>query len=140
LYIHSRRVVLAIRVLAIDDEEDILRLIEIKLTKAGFEVLTARDGQQALERALAEKPDLMLVDVMMPRRDGYSVVSEVKQRLGTEAPIIILLTARGQETDVVQGLTNGADDYIIKPFSPRELIARINVVLIKRGKYNVASE
>jgi DNA-binding response OmpR family regulator len=131
---------MAIRVLAIDDEEDILRLIEIKLTKAGFEVLTARDGQQALERALAEKPDLMLVDVMMPRRDGYSVVSEVKQRLGTEAPIIILLTARGQETDVVQGLTNGADDYIIKPFSPRELIARINVVLIKRGKYNVASE
>jgi DNA-binding response OmpR family regulator len=131
---------MAIRVLAIDDEEDILRLIEIKLTKAGFEVLTARDGQQALERALAEKPDLMLVDVMMPRRDGYSVVSEVKQRLGTEAPIIILLTARGQETDVVQGLTIGADDYIIKPFSPRELIARINVVLIKRGKYNVASE
>jgi two-component system, OmpR family, alkaline phosphatase synthesis response regulator PhoP len=131
---------MAIRVLAIDDEEDILRLIEIKLTKAGFEVLTARDGQQALERALAEKPDLMLVDVMMPRRDGYSVVSEVKQRLGAEAPIIILLTARGQETDVVQGLTNGADDYIIKPFSPRELIARINVVLIKRGKYNVASE
>ena len=131
---------MAIRVLAIDDEDDILRLIEIKLTKAGFEVLTARDGQQALERALAEKPDLMLVDVMMPRRDGYSVVSEVKQRLGTEAPIIILLTARGQETDVVQGLTNGADDYIIKPFSPRELIARINVVLIKRGKYNVASE
>ena len=131
---------MAIRVLAIDDEDDILRLIEIKLTKAGFEVLTARDGQQALERALAEKPDLMLVDVMMPRRDGYSVVSEVKQRLGAEAPIIILLTARGQETDVVQGLTNGADDYIIKPFSPRELIARINVVLIKRGKYNVASE
>jgi DNA-binding response OmpR family regulator len=131
---------MAIRILAIDDEEDILRLIEIKLTKAGFEVLTARDGQQALERALAEKPDLMLVDVMMPRRDGYSVVSEVKQRLGAEAPIIILLTARGQETDVVQGLTNGADDYIIKPFSPRELIARINVVLIKRGKYNGASE
>jgi DNA-binding response OmpR family regulator len=131
---------MAIRILAIDDEEDILRLIEIKLKKAGFEVSTARDGQEALERALAEKPDLMLVDVMMPRRDGYSVVSEVKQQLGTEAPSIILLTARGQETDVVQGLTIGADDYIIKPFSPRELIARINVVLIKRGKYNVASE
>lgn len=131
---------MAIRVLAIDDEEDILHLIEVKLKKAGFEVLTARDGQEALERALAEKPDLMLVDVMMPRRDGYSLVSEVKQQLGTEAPIIILLTARGQDMDVVQGLTIGADDYIIKPFSPRELIARINVVLIKRGKYNVASE
>lgn len=131
---------MAIRVLAIDDEEDILRLIQIKLKKAGFEVLTARDGQEALERALAEKPDLMLVDVMMPMRDGFSVLSEVKQRLGAEAPIIILLTARGQETDVVQGLAIGADDYIIKPFSPRELIARINVVLIKRGKYHVATE
>ncbi|HVB22253.1 MAG TPA: response regulator [Ktedonobacteraceae bacterium] len=131
---------MAIRVLAVDDEEDILRLIEIKLKKAGFEVLTARDGQEALEKALAEKPDLMLVDVMMPRRDGYSVVSEVKRQLGTEAPVIILLTARGQEADIVQGLTIGADDYIVKPFSPRELIARINVVLIKRGKYHVASE
>lgn len=131
---------MAIRVLAVDDEEDILRLIEIKLKKAGFEVLTARDGQEALEKALAEKPDLMLLDVMMPRRDGYSVVSEVKRQLGTEAPVIILLTARGQEADIVQGLTIGADDYIVKPFSPRELIARINVVLIKRGKYHVASE
>lgn len=131
---------MAIRVLAVDDEEDILRLIEIKLKKAGFEVLTARDGQEALEKALAEKPDLMLLDVMMPRRDGYSVVSEIKRQLGTEAPVIILLTARGQEADIVQGLTIGADDYIVKPFSPRELIARINVVLIKRGKYHVASE
>ena len=131
---------MAIRVLVVDDEEDFLHLIEIKLKKAGFEVLTARDGQEALEMTLAEKPDLMLVDVMMPRLDGFSVVSEVKQRLGTEAPIIILLTARGLETDVVQGLTIGADDYIIKPFSPRELIARINVVLIKRGKYHVAKE
>ena len=131
---------MTIRILAVDDEEDILRLIEIKLKKAGFEVLTAHDGEEALERVLAEKPDLMLIDVMMPRRDGYSVLSEVKRQLGTEAPIMILLTARGQEIDVVQGLTIGADDYIIKPFSPRELIARINVVLIKRGKYYAASE
>ena len=131
---------MTIRILAVDDEEDILRLIEIKLKKAGFEVLTAHDGQAALERALAEKPDLMLVDVMMPGRDGYSVISEVKRQLGAEAPIMILLTARGQEIDVVQGLTTGADDYIIKPFSPRELIARINVVLIKRGKYHAASK
>ncbi|GAC1347336.1 MAG: hypothetical protein NVSMB27_12530 [Ktedonobacteraceae bacterium] len=124
-----------IRVLVVDDEADILRLIEIKLRKAGFEVLTARDGQEGLDKALAEKPDLLLLDVMMPRRDGYSVVAEVKRELGADSPIMILLTARGQEADVVKGLTSGADDYIIKPFSPRELLARINVVLIKKGKH-----
>ena len=126
---------MAIRTLVVNDEADILRLIEIKLRKAGFEVMTARDGQEGLTKALAEKPDLMLVDVMMPRMDGYTVVSEVRRSLGGEAPIIILLTARGQEADVVKGLTSGADDYIVKPFSPRELIARINVALIKSGKH-----
>ncbi len=130
---------MAIRALVVDDETDILRLISIKLKKAGFEVVTARDGQEGLDKALAEKPDIMLVDVMMPRMDGYSVVSEVRQQLGSEAPIIILLTAKGQEVDVVKGLSSGADDYIIKPFSPRELIARINFVLIKSGKHtNIA--
>ena len=130
---------MAIRALVVDDEKDILRLIEIKLKKAGFEVVTAHDGQEGLEKAVAEKPDIMLVDVMMPRMDGYTVVSEVRQQLGSEAPVIILLTAKGQEADVVKGLTSGADDYIIKPFSPRELIARINVVLIKNGKHaNIA--
>jgi two-component system, OmpR family, alkaline phosphatase synthesis response regulator PhoP len=132
---------MAIRALVIDDETDILHLIEIKLKKAGFEVTTARDGLEGLEKALALKPDIMLVDVMMPRMDGYTVVSEVKQQLGAEAPTIIMLTAKGQEVDVVKGLSSGADDYIIKPFSPRELLARINVVLIKSGKHaSAASE
>ncbi|HYL44282.1 MAG TPA: response regulator [Ktedonobacteraceae bacterium] len=126
---------MAIRTLVVDDEADILRLIEIKLKKAGFEVTTARDGQEGLDKALAIKPDLLLIDVMMPKLDGYSVVAEVRNVLGAESPIIILLTARGQETDVIKGLTSGADDYIIKPFSPRELIARINVALIKSGKH-----
>lgn len=126
---------MTIRALVVDDEPDILRLIEIKLKKSGFEVLTAHDGQEGLEKALAEKPDIMLVDVMMPRMDGYSVVTAVKEQLGTQAPIVLLLTAKGQEADVVQGLSSGADDYIIKPFSPRELLARINVALIKGGKH-----
>lgn len=125
---------MAIRALVVDDEADILRLIEIKLKKSGFDVLTAHDGQEGLEKALAEKPDIMLVDVMMPRMDGYTVVATIKERLGAEAPIMLLLTAKGQEADVVQGLSSGADDYIIKPFSPRELLARINVALIKGGK------
>ena len=126
---------MAIRVLVVDDEADILRLIEIKLRKSGFEVLTARDGQEGLDKALAERPDLLLLDVMMPRKDGYTVVAEIKEKLGSESPIMILLTAKGQEADVVKGLTSGADDYIIKPFSPRELLARINVILIKKGKH-----
>lgn len=125
---------MAIRALVVDDEADILHLIEIKLKKAGFEVVTAHDGQEGLDKALAEKPDIMLVDVMMPKMDGYTVVSEVRQQLGSEAPLIIFLTAKGQEADVVKGLSTGADDYIIKPFAPRELIARINVILIKHGK------
>ena len=125
---------MAIRALVVDDEADILHLIEIKLKKAGFEVVTARDGQEGLDKALTEKPDIMLVDVMMPKMDGYTVVSEVRQKLGSEAPLIIFLTAKGQEADVVKGLSSGADDYIIKPFAPRELIARINVILIKNGR------
>lgn len=124
-----------IRVLVVDDEADILRLVEIKLRKSGFEVLTAHDGQEGLDLALAERPDLLLLDVMMPRKDGYTVVTEIKEKLGEESPIIILLTARGQEADVIKGLSSGADDYIIKPFSPRELLARINVILIKKGKH-----
>lgn len=125
---------MAIRALVVDDEADILHLIEIKLKKAGFDVVTARDGQEGLDKALAERPDIMLVDVMMPKMDGYTVVSEVRQQLGSEAPLIILLTAKGQEADVVKGLSSGADDYIIKPFAPRELIARINVIMIKNGR------
>jgi two-component system alkaline phosphatase synthesis response regulator PhoP len=127
---------MAIRALVVDDEADILHLIEIKLKKAGFEVVTAHDGQEGLDKALAEKPDIMLVDVMMPKMDGYTVVSEVRHQLGSEAPIIIFLTAKGQEADVVKGLSTGADDYIIKPFAPRELLARINVILIKHGMHS----
>lgn len=125
---------MAIRVLAVDDESDILRLIEIKLKKSGFEVLTARDGEEGLEKALAEKPDLMILDVIMPRMDGFTVITRIQEQMGDDRPIIIMLTSMGQEADVVKGLTSGADDYIIKPFSPRELLARINVVLIKNGK------
>ena len=126
---------MAIRLLAIDDEFDILRLIRIKLEKAGFEVLTANNGEEGLAIALAEKPDVMLVDIMMPKKNGYQVVSEVREKLEDAAPIAILLSAKGQQEDVVNGLNAGAEDYIIKPFSPRELIERINVALIKSGKF-----
>ena len=125
---------MATRVLVMDDEADIRHLVEVKLKGAGFEVFTARDGKEGVEVALAEKPTLMVVDVMMPEKDGYTVIREVREALGDGAPIAILLTAKGQDADVARGLASGADDYIIKPFSPRELLARINFALIKRGK------
>jgi two-component system phosphate regulon response regulator PhoB len=125
---------MATRVLVMDDESDIRHLVEVKLKGAGFEVLTARDGKEGVDVALAEKPTLMVVDVMMPEKDGYTVIREVKEALGDDAPIAILLTAKGQDADVARGIASGADDYIIKPFSPRELLARINVALIKQGK------
>ncbi|OGO40591.1 MAG: hypothetical protein A2Z04_02720 [Chloroflexi bacterium RBG_16_57_9] len=131
---------MAIKILAVDDEPDVLRLVEIKLKKAGFEVLTARDGEEGARKALAEKPDVVLLDVMMPKMDGYSAARKIKAE-ANPVPIVIMLTAKGQETDVVEGLTGGADDYIIKPFAPRELIARINVALIKAGKQaHIAAE
>ena len=125
------------RVLAVDDEPDVLRLVEIKLKKAGFEVLTARDGEEGLQKAIAEHPDVVLMDVMMPKMDGFTAAGKIKEQV-QPAPLILMLTAKGQESDVVRGLSGGADDYIVKPFAPRELIARINVALIKAGKPAVA--
>jgi DNA-binding response OmpR family regulator len=127
---------MAIKVLAVDDEPDVLGLVETKLQKAGFQVSIASNGEEAIEKALAEKPDLILLDVMLPKLDGLSACTRIKQEMGVEAPIIILLTARGQEADVVEGLNSGADDYMVKPFAPRELVARVNVALIKAGKCN----
>jgi CheY-like chemotaxis protein len=123
-----------VRVVAIDDEADILRLIRIKLSKENFQVSTASDGVEGVKTVLAERPDVMIVDVMMPGKDGHQVVSEVKKKLGEDAPIAIMLTSKAEESDMVEGLTAGADDYITKPFSPRELIERINVALIKEKK------
>ena len=122
---------MATRILVVEDEADILRLVEIKLRRSGFEVLTARDGEAGLALALAERPDVLLCDVMMPKRDGYSVISEVKRLLGEGAPISILLTARGQQADQAQGRACGSDDYIVKPFSPNELVERLNAILAR---------
>jgi DNA-binding response OmpR family regulator len=123
----------SVKILAVDDEDDVRRLIQIKLKKEGFEVLTAVNGLEGFEKARDERPDVVLLDVMMPKMDGYTAAAKIKAEV-SPAPIIIMLTARGGEGDVVEGLTGGADDYIVKPFAPRELIARVNVALIKAGK------
>jgi len=128
---------MSFRVLAVDDEPDVLGLVETKLQKAGFEVTTATNGQEAVERAVADRPDVIIMDVMMPKLDGLSACTQIKAQMGESAPIIILLTARGQESDVVEGLSCGADDYMVKPFAPRELVARVNVALMKAGKSDI---
>jgi DNA-binding response OmpR family regulator len=121
-------------VLVVDYDPDILRLVGIKLRRAGFEVLTALDGDQGLAMALSHRPDVLLTEVMLPGRDGLSLVADTRRQLGAAAPITILLSQKGQAADIVAGLACGADDYIVKPFSPRELIARITVALIKAGQ------
>jgi DNA-binding response OmpR family regulator len=123
----------SVKILAVDDEDDVRRLIQIKLKKEGFEVLTAVNGLEGFEKARDEHPDVVLLDVMMPKMDGYTAAAKIKAEV-SPAPIVIMLTAKGGEADVVEGLTGGADDYIVKPFAPRELIARVNVALIKAGK------
>jgi len=123
-----------IRVVVIDDEADILQLIRMKLSKEGFNVSTASNGDEGIEKVLREKPDVIIVDILMPGKDGYQLVSEVKAKLREESPIIIMLTSKTEDADMVKGLSMGADDYITKPFSPRELIERINVALIKGVK------
>lgn len=122
------------KIVAIDDDADLLRLVRIKLTKEGFEVVTAVDGEEGVSAVLREKPDVMIVDVMMPKKDGYQVLTEVREKMGKKTPVAIMLTARAETKDIVKGLETGADDYITKPFSPRELIERINVAMLKRGK------
>jgi two-component system alkaline phosphatase synthesis response regulator PhoP len=128
-----------IKVLAVDDEDHVRRLIQTKLQKAGFEVITAINGEEGVEKCKAEQPDVVIMDWMMPKMDGPTATAIIKAECHP-APIVLMLTAKGSESDVVQGLVGGADDYIIKPFAPRELIARVNVALVKAGKQPLMRE
>ena len=114
------------KILVIDDEPSIVKLVEAYLKPEGYEVLTATDGVSGLKAARAFKPDLLILDVMLPGMDGIELLS----RLRRESDVyVILLTARTEETDKIVGLTVGADDYVTKPFSPRELTARVKAAL-----------
>jgi len=116
-------------ILAVDDEKDILELLTVNLTREGFRVDTAASGEKALEKADSERPDLILLDLMLPGIDGLEVTRRLKRNDRTRRVPIFMLTAKGGEADVVTGLELGADDYMAKPFSPRILIARIKAVL-----------
>jgi DNA-binding response OmpR family regulator len=116
-------------VLVADDDADILTLVSFRLERAGCEVIQARNGDEALELALARVPDLAVLDVMMPGLDGYAVTRELRARETTRALPIILLTARAQAEDVARGLEAGADDYVKKPFDARDLRERVQHML-----------
>ncbi len=113
-------------ILVVDDEESVREVVKLYLTKEGFAVETAADGEEALRKIKATNPRLIVLDLMLPRKDGREVCREIRQELTTP---IIMLTARGEELDRILGLELGADDYMCKPFSPRELVARIRAVL-----------
>jgi DNA-binding response OmpR family regulator len=114
------------KVLVVDDEAMVREVVCAYLEREGFSTTEAIDGEAALEQVAASEPDLVVLDVMLPKLDGYSVISELRKR--TDVPVI-LLTARAEEVDRVLGLELGADDYVVKPFSPRELTARVRSVL-----------
>lgn len=121
------------KILIADDEELLLELLEFKLRQAGFETVTAPDGEVALDLAWSEKPDLILLDGMMPVFDGFEVLRHLKSTPDLKAIPVIMLTAKRGDADISSGLEQGAADYIVKPFSPVELLARVKKALREAG-------
>ena len=117
------------RILIVEDERDMADLIGMNLQRAGYEVVQAGDGVTGNEAAKRERPDLIVLDLMLPRRDGFAVFRELRRDPRTATIPVIMLTARAQTEDRIQGLTAGADDYLTKPFSPKELVLRVQAIL-----------
>ncbi len=121
------------KIIIIEDEADILEVIEHNLVREGYEVVTVMDGSEGLRRVKKEAPSLVLLDIMLPGLDGIEVCRKLKEDSATRNIPIIMVTAKGEESDIVLGLGIGADDYVTKPFSPRELTGRVRAVL-RRGQ------
>jgi two-component system alkaline phosphatase synthesis response regulator PhoP/two-component system response regulator VicR len=115
------------KILAVDDERHIVRLVQVNLERAGYQVVTAFDGKEALEKVKAENPDLVVLDVMMPYMDGFEVLQNLRKDPSTRELPVIMLTAKAQDADVFRGWQSGVDCYLTKPFNPMELI-----VFVKR--------
>ena len=120
-------------VLVADDDNDIRELVAFKLAQAGYEVVTAADGVSALDVARTTALDLAVLDLMMPGLSGLDVCAELRRSPQTATLPVIMLTAKAQEHDVATGFATGADDYVVKPFSPRELVSRVQAVLARAG-------
>ncbi len=116
-------------ILIVEDEPEIAQLIQLYLEKEGFSCRVCRDGLNALQVFQEQKPDLIVLDLMIPGLDGLEVCARIRQKPGLKDPYILMLTARGEELDRIIGLSTGADDYMVKPFSPKELVARVRALL-----------
>ena len=127
------------RVLVVDDEPDITALVAYQLAKAGYRVSTAATGPEALKAAREERPDIVILDLMLPGVSGYDVLAELRRQEETRDVGVILLTARREEPDRIRGLSLGADDYLTKPFSPQELSLRVQAVLRRLGSPAVSA-
>jgi two-component system, OmpR family, alkaline phosphatase synthesis response regulator PhoP len=118
------------RILIVEDEPDVLLLLENRVRRAGHEVLSATDGERGIELALSEAPELVILDWMMPKFDGIQVLEKLRADERGRSLKVLMLTARSQQNDVERAFTAGADDYIVKPFSARELVERIAALLM----------
>jgi DNA-binding response OmpR family regulator len=127
-------------VLVIDDEKDVVELVRYNLEKEGFDVIAAEDGRSGLRIAQEHRPDVVVLDVMMPGPDGLEVCRELRADARTQGVPVVMLTAKATETDRIVGLELGADDYVTKPFSPRELAARVKAVLRRTARGQQATE
>ena len=114
---------MAKKILAVDDERHIVRLVQVNLERAGYEVVTANDGKEALEKVAQENPDLVVLDVMMPYMDGFEVLQNLRRNPTTRDIPVIMLTAKAQDADVFKGWQSGVDCYLTKPFNPMELLS-----------------
>ena len=135
----ARAAMSSTRILIIEDEQDVIDLLTLHLRKAGFTLSTATDGAAGLRKAREESPALIILDLMLPKMPGLEICKVLKTDIATRQIPIIMLTAKAEEIDRIVGLEFGADDYVTKPFSPRELVLRINAIL-RRGKGEVAEE
>ncbi len=119
-------------ILVADDEQDIRELVAYRLSRSGFSVIEARDGEEALRLAAAQPLDMAVLDVMMPRLNGYQVTERLRGAPATEQLPVMLMSASVQDSDISRGFAAGADDYLTKPFHPDELVARVRAVLARR--------
>jgi two-component system, OmpR family, alkaline phosphatase synthesis response regulator PhoP len=127
------------KILVVDDEIYIVHILDFSLGMEGYEVVTALDGEQALHKVKSDRPDLVVLDIMMPKLDGYETCKILKNDPETKNIPVILLSAKGRNIDQKMGFQVGADDYITKPFSPRKLVERINMILGQPSTQQMAS-
>jgi two-component system alkaline phosphatase synthesis response regulator PhoP/two-component system response regulator VicR len=120
---------MAVKILVCDDERSIVRLIQVNLERQGWEVVTAYDGKEGLEKIMAEKPDICVLDVMMPYMDGFEVLKNLRREPSTQKLPVVMLTAKAQDKDVFEGYHYGADVYLTKPFNPMELVTFIKRII-----------